>query len=212
MGIDSPFRRAAPKPKRENIKDTVASFFPNLWMRFMIAINSLDFDNWFSQSSIGIVLFLNITQLTIKIYQQDSEEIVKLKTHVVIEDEPLALQVLELLLFAASFFNAIVLLGLQYKKAILFHQPTQAAFPESEYNQDWDLETKTRSAKLIMIDPDENTPIAEPELKWVMTVWNPSDSYRQRMVDADILAGQLVLDSVGITKPITWAKSPSKKD
>lgn len=81
---------------------------------------------------------------------------------------------MELFLIATSFLNAIVLLGLQYKKVVLFHQPTQAAFPESEYNQDWDLEKKTRNAKLIMIEPDEHTPITEPELKWVMTVWNPS--------------------------------------
>lgn len=135
--------------------------------------------------------FLNIAYLTIKIYQIDQAgDAVVFVKGVLYEDQGptdyltvetaksnYQLELLEAMLIVVSFINAFVLFAFQYKQVILFKQPTSCLFPDSTFctgiasylsSIDWDLEKKSRNARLVVIRVNED------RLTWIMNVWNPS--------------------------------------
>jgi hypothetical protein len=187
----TPFRKRKPEPKQDPIVEQVTSIIPNLWMDFAISYQSIDFSSIFAKYSSFIAISLNILYLSIKFYQQDyqQDKIVQVKK-VVLEDTNEfsfflfsvliinKLDALEYLLILGSIANTIWLFH-QSKKVILFNQPTQSQFPSSEYSDNWDLEKRTRNAKLTLLEVgtiQDGQNITEPTLKWVMNVWAPLDA------------------------------------
>jgi hypothetical protein len=185
MTIDrTPFRKKQTHVQADKVIESAQSFLPNLWMSLSVQWQSLDLPLRFSKASSTIVFFLNLFHIAIKFYQNELEndQFVATKSSPILDEpKPFILQAInaiEYVFIAISLVNAFVLLAMSYKQMVLFHQRTEPRFPDSEYGDDWDLEKKSRNAKLVMLEIESELPdgtiVKDQQLKWTLNIWSPS--------------------------------------
>ena len=107
------------------------------------------------------VLILNLTHFSLKLYQLDRDELVIFERDQTMDYADL----LEYCLLLLSFANAIYLFTYCKKPYSLMHHPTQEEYPSSEYSSGWDLELKSKNARLELLKSDR--------LVWVLNLWDP---------------------------------------
>ena len=81
----------------------------------------------------------------------------------------------EFLLLFISMGNALKTFFFSFKDYPLFQLETEAKFPKSEFSENYDIEKKSRSARLEMFQISDH----EFKLVWILKIWAPSNGNLQ---------------------------------